>query len=86
MPTYDYRCNTTGECYEVQHSMSEKLMTWGELCEAAGIEPGAVSLDSPVERLATGGQVVKSGALRNPDLPPCATGGGCQSGSCGFSG
>ncbi len=84
MPTYDYRCVETGECFEVRHSMNEKLTTWAELCERLGIDPGSTPLQSPVERLATGGQVVNASSLKNPDLPPCATGGGCGGGGCGI--
>ncbi len=84
MPTYDYRCTLTGDCYEVRHSMSEKLSSWGDLCERAGIEVGSTPADTPVERLATGGQVVNSRSLKNPEAPPCASGGGCPGGSCGI--
>lgn len=75
MPTYDYRCASNGRVLEVQHRMSEKLYTWGELCAAAGIEPGDTAADTPVERLATGGNIVKSG--RQADMPPCAMGQTC---------
>ncbi len=83
MPTYDYRCTLTGEVFEVRHSMSETYRTWGELCQGMGLEPGAVPADTPVERLANGGQVVRSSSLKNP-VPPCASGGGCAGGGCGF--
>lgn len=82
MPTYDYRCTASGEVVEVRHAMSATLTSWGELCAAAGIDPGATPAESPVERLATGGQVVASRTLKNPEAPPCAT--GSCSGSCGF--
>ena len=85
MPTYDYRCETDGQVYEVNHRMSEHLKTWGELCEKTGIAPGDINLDSPVTKLATGGNVVKSGSMGSgPDLPPCATG-GCGGGMCGLN-
>jgi len=83
MPTYDYRCEDTGAVFEVNHSMSTVLTNWAELCEAAGIEPGEVPMDSTVTRLATGGQVVKSSSLSNPE-PPCASGPCCGGGACGF--
>lgn len=76
MPTYDYFCAANGRVVEVQHRLSEKLTSWGELAAAAGIEAGDTPLQSPVERLANGGQVVKSNALNN-SLPPCQVGGGC---------
>lgn len=84
MPTYDYRCTANGQVLEVQHRMSEQANTWGELCSFAGIEPGDTPPDSPVERLATGGSLVNSGSLKNPEMPPCASGGGCPSGGCGI--
>ncbi len=86
MPTYDYRCSATGDVYEVRHAMSETIDSWGELCRALGVQPGATPLESPVERLANGGQVVQSRSLKNPQVPPCASGGGCPGGGgmCGM--
>ncbi len=66
MPTNDYRCNVTGDLFEVKHRMKESLSTWGELCEHTGMDPGDIALDSPVARLATGGQVVKSSSHGEP--------------------
>lgn len=80
MPTYDYRCPANGAVVEVQHRISEQLGTWGELCEHAGMAMGNTAADAPVEKLATGGQVVRSGSLKNPE-PPCGSG-GCASGRC----
>jgi hypothetical protein len=76
MPTYDYRCEKTGEVFEVKHRMHESFKTWGELCEHAGFNPGEIPLDSPVTRLATGGQVVKSSNLGDRET-------GCGAGACG---
>lgn len=76
MPTYDYRCEANQQVLEVQHSMSVKLSTWGELAAMAGVEPGSTPIDAPVSRLATGGQVVRSNVLKNA-VPPCQVGGGC---------
>lgn len=84
MPTYDYRCEADQQVYEVKHSMSVLLRTWGELCELAGISPGDIAPDTKVTRLITGGGVVKSSSLKNPDAPPCMSGGGCPGGSCGI--
>ena len=81
MPTYDYRCSTNGRVVEVNHRMSDTLHTWGEVCVAAGLETGETPADTPVERLATGGQIIGRGSLKNPELPPCASG-GCGGGSC----
>lgn len=85
MPTYDYRCEANGRVVEVNHPMRETLSTWGELCERAGIEPGDTPPDSPVRRLATGGHVVGSDALSNPE-PACGSGACCPSGVCGLDG
>jgi predicted nucleic acid-binding Zn ribbon protein len=74
MPTYDYRCVPTGDVVEVRHGMSEKLSTWGELCERTGQTLGDVPSDAPVEKLITGGSVVSSSALSNADAPACSTG------------
>ncbi|MEH6469798.1 MAG: zinc ribbon domain-containing protein [Halopseudomonas sp.] len=84
MPTYDYRCSTTGDVFEVRHSMSTEIQIWSELCHCIGRELGTTPADSLVERLATGGAVVQRGALSNPEAPPCASGGGCPgAGMCG---
>ena len=83
MPTYDYRCPGNDRVVEVKHRMSETVTTWAELCELAGIAPDDTPLDSSVERLATGGNVVTSSTLSSGNEPPCASGGGCP-GSCGI--
>lgn len=81
MPTYDYQCAANGQTVEVRHGMNEQLVSWAELCERAGIETGDTPADSPVRRLATGGQVVKKTSLGS--TPPCG-GGGCGGGMCGL--
>jgi len=83
MPTYDYRCAANGRVVEVRHRMSEKLTTWGEVCEKAGIDIGDTDHAVPVERLITGGGVVSSSALSNPEPPSCGPG-GCGGGICGL--
>lgn len=83
MPSYDYRCAANGQVVEVRHPMSEKLTTWGQVCACAGIDAGETATDAPVERLITGGSVVSSSALSNPE-PPCGSG-GCAGGMCGLN-
>ena len=83
MPTYDYHCSSNNRTLEVRHRMSEQVRTWGELCALAGVEAGDTPVDAPVERLATGGQVVSSGALKD-SVPPCSSGSCCGGGGCGF--
>ncbi len=84
MPTYDYYCEANQRQVEVSHRMSETLSTWGELCERAGLEPGETPAESPVKRLATGGNLVLNSPRSGNDLPPCASGGSCPGGSCEF--
>lgn len=85
MPTYDYFCPANGETLEVRHGLRETLLTWGDLCAQLGLSAGATPADSPVQRLATGGQVVHAGSLKNPAAPPCGMG-GCGRSACGWSG
>ena len=84
MPTYDYRCNDNGQVVEVKHPMSDRLHTWGELCALTGIDPGDTPADAPVEKLITGGQVVKSSSLGDNTVPPCSSGPCCGGGQCGI--
>jgi len=77
MPTYDYHCGANEQVVEGNHRMSEVLHSWGELCGCAGIKPGPTPLDSPIKKLATGGNVVQRGTLNNPEAPPCAVSGNC---------
>jgi hypothetical protein len=64
--------------------VSEKLATWGEVCERAGLDLGNTPSDSPVDRLISGGGIVSSGALSNPEAPSCGSG-GCGGGFCGLN-
>jgi hypothetical protein len=83
MPTYDYHCMENNQTIEVKHSMNEKLSTWGEVCNHAGIDLGATPIDTPVQRLISGGQLIQNSTLKNPE-PSCATGNCCPSGMCGL--
>ncbi|MBU2709009.1 zinc ribbon domain-containing protein [Zooshikella marina] len=86
MPTYDYRCPSNGQVVEVFHGMNEEILTWGALCQLAGVSPGDTDVNAKVIKLATGGNVVSSQAYRTNE-PPCATGKPCcGGGSCEFSG
>ncbi len=84
MPSYDYFCDTNQQTIEVRHGMNDSLSTWGELCEKAGINSGDTPVNTPVKRLISGGAVVSSSTLHNPEAPACATGGCCPSGTCGL--
>ncbi|ESQ16315.1 MAG: zinc ribbon domain-containing protein [Thiohalocapsa sp. PB-PSB1] len=85
MPTYDYRCEANGRVVEVSHRMSEKIDTWGELCERANLSSGDTALDTPVQRMANGGNLVSSNNLGSGTAPACGTGGCCPTGVCGLN-
>lgn len=79
MPTYDYHCSRNSRTVSVQHSMKEKISSWGELCRRAGIEPGPTPEDAEVERIITGGIALPI-ASPAPPLPMagwCGNPGGC---------
>jgi len=83
MPTYDYRCPANDRVVEVKHRISETVTTWGQLCDLAGMEKDGTPVDAPVEKLITGGSVVKSNSMGS--APPCATGPCCGGGGCGHN-
>ncbi len=86
MPTYEYFCPENEQTVEVLHKMSEKLVTWGELCERSGTDPGKTPSSSPIQRMISGGQLMlrKSGGGLAPMPAPKPSGGGhcCGGGSC----
>ena len=86
MPTYDYRCDVIDRVVDVRHRMSHRILTWGELCDAAGIDPGETETITPVTRLANGGNVVKSSSLRNNAPQGCNPDGCCGGGECPMAG
>lgn len=79
MPTYEYYCPANGQALEVQHSMSQKLQTWGELCTLAGVDPGDISAETPVEKLLAAGNVLtaKQSQSSSSGGGSCCGGGGC---------
>jgi hypothetical protein len=84
MPTYDYFCEANGRKVEVQHKMSERIGSWGELCDQAGLEPGDTPRETPVRKLISGGAIIGSSSLSNPE-PACSTGSCCPGGFCGLT-
>jgi len=54
MPFYDYYCEKNGRTVEVFHGITKRLKTWGEVCAAAGAEPGQTPKKTPVIRLISG--------------------------------
>jgi hypothetical protein len=85
MPTYDYRCDLNAQVIEVSHSMRETLTTWGELCNRAGLETGDTPDDAPVQRLATGGNIISSHNIGSGSAPSCNNGSCCAGGMCGLN-
>lgn len=85
MPTYDYHCANNGLVVEVNHKMNDTISTWGELCELANVDPGNTPANSPVKKLATGGQIVSSKNLGSPTAPACASGPCCGANACDFA-
>lgn len=83
MPTYDYRCETTGEVFEVRHPMALKISTWADLCDIGNLDNATTPPDAPVTKLLTTGGVISNKTLKNPESPPCMSGGGCP-GRCGI--
>ncbi|UTW03230.1 zinc ribbon domain-containing protein [Amphritea atlantica] len=83
MPTYDYRCDTTGAVIEVRHPMAIKISTWADLCDIGGLDAGTTPADAPVTKLLSTAGVISNKTLKNPENPPCMSGGGCP-GRCGI--
>lgn len=48
---YQYFCERNGQTIEVEHRVSERLKTWGEVCRRARIDPGTTPLDTEVIRM-----------------------------------
>ncbi len=82
MPTYDYHCPSNGRTIEVEHKMAETIATWGELCRRAGLPLAGTAASARVERLITGGGVIRAGSLGSKFERPCDSG-PCGAPSCG---
>lgn len=78
MPRYDYRCPDNARVIEVEHAMSERLTTWGQLCDRAGIDPGKTPRTAPIEKLLSLPLVGKSSA----PVSDCGLGSACCRGAC----
>jgi hypothetical protein len=70
MPMYEYHCESNGCLVEVQHKMDERLLTWGELCERAGISTGPTDPRAKVEKLMSAG-FINAGASSGANLSAC---------------
>jgi predicted nucleic acid-binding Zn ribbon protein len=83
MPRYDYYCEANDRQVEVTHAMTERLVTWGEVCERANVALGDTPAQTPVRKLISSGGIVRASVLKTPEAPPCGSG-SCGSGRCGF--
>jgi hypothetical protein len=87
VPTYEYRCEANGRLVEVRHKMAERLATWGELCERAGIAPGKTDPAEPVEKLISAGFInagTGTGTSEAACAAPACGNGFCGTGACGI--
>lgn len=82
MPHYEYRCAANGRTVEVRHAMAERLETWGEVADAAGLERGDTPADARVERLMSVASVgsASDSASSAAGSGPAAGFGGCGPG------
>jgi hypothetical protein len=62
MPLYEYEITGTDLRYEVLHSITEHLTTWGELATVVGVPVGTLDMATPVTRL-VGGRIFVNGNL-----------------------
>ena len=79
MPTYDYHCAGNQRTISVQHGMKESISTWGELCQRTAEDPGKTPLDTPIERVISGGIAlpIASPAPQLPMAGCCGNPSGC---------
>ena len=76
MPHYEYRCLANGRTVEVRHRMDERLTTWGEVVDRAGLALDETPVDAPVERLLSA-PVPATGAAARDVGPGCGPGCAC---------
>lgn len=77
MPIYEYRCDDNNSTLEVTHAMSTTISSWGELCEAAGIEAGDTPTDALVQKLISMPLAKGSDSPQTDPIPPGGCGAGC---------
>ena len=51
MPFYDYYCPFNDTVVEVKHGTKERLHTWKEVCEHAGLDLGRTPANAEVQKL-----------------------------------
>lgn len=81
MAIYEYHCEANRRTVEVRHGMDEKLTTWGELTERAGIDANGTPPGAPIQRLMSAGVAMTGGSTSSPTPsagPPCGSACGCD--------
>ena len=85
MPTYEYFCEANGQTIEVSHRMSERLTSWGELCQRSGTDPGRTAGPTPIRRLISASAVLSGkGSSSAEQAANCDAGAACCGGGCGL--
>jgi hypothetical protein len=74
MLTYEYYCPRNERTVQVQHGIREKINSWGELRQKAGLERDHTPDDAEVERLISGGMLgrVNGGTPSSADAAKAA--------------
>lgn len=78
MPRYEYRCDANAEVVEVSHAMTERLATWGEVCERAARPLGDTPASAPVEKVISVGLIASGKPSADAGRGPCGPGCGCH--------
>jgi predicted nucleic acid-binding Zn ribbon protein len=81
MPTYEYFCEANGQTVEASHRMSERLATWGELCQRGAASAGKTPVGAPIRRLISAPAVL-SGRVGSSQAAACEAGPACCGGGC----
>ena len=84
MPSYDYFCEANKQTIEVRHGIKERLKTWKEVCDRAGIPPGKTPADASVVRLV--GQAMIMDKPKSSSSAASSLKGPCSHGGCGCFG
>ncbi|RTE67114.1 zinc ribbon domain-containing protein [Amphritea opalescens] len=82
MPTYDYRCETTGDIYEVRHPMTLKISSWADLCDIGGFNSGTIPLNAAVTKLLNTADMISHTPRQKSKPQPCTECAGCHQ-DCG---
>lgn len=77
MPYYEYHCSANGRTVEVRHGMDERLTTWGQLAERAGVSTGDTPEGAPVEKLISA-PVPLTSEGGDQGTPGCGSGCACM--------